>query len=418
MKKRKIKNYLKIVILLFSVLLISRACSTEEYLTENSNIKYQTVSSNEAINFISSSKSKSVFNKTENSLNLNVDIKSLKLKKIKNSNLLMPIFQATTKNLNIKSEVFLIKINDTIHEFLLNRIPKKGSNTAKFSGVISITNLNGYFINGYRIENGVFVSQFVRNRSLNSKLLQKTQTDPEIGCDESLDPYSEFCNQSLGEVVITSSSSQTNDTSSLNIISDISWDYSTITDTSSGGGETSSSDTVEVFPCDDPLHGCRDIEPDVTFTETLSQEEVETDEYNPLFFVNCTSFEYYNPPGSLLTAAAVDNMAETFYAMDLTGNIIETDVYYNRVYFTMPSWIRNGQAANLTAEAVTFANNATQVWYTLNPSASKETVSIIWRNNMNSAMTLKGGQFSTVAPFPMRNAGDYQTSLLSSGNCD
>ena len=115
-------------------------------------------------------------------------------------------------------------------------------------------------------------------------------------------------------------------------------------------------------------------------------------------------------------------MAETFYALRIRSDgsfyYAETDVEYNRVYFTMPSWRRNGEAANITAQVVTAATNATQVWYESNPRASEYAVSDKWIQFMKAGMLARGGQFSKVAPFPMSNAGRYQTTLLTTGNCD
>lgn len=262
--KQKLKNYLKFGILLIGVLSISRGCSNIEPFTNvNTNIKYQPIAANEAASFFNSSASKGLFNKTSNNLNLNIDVASLDLQPIENSSLSMPVFKATTKNTNIISEVFLVKVEDTILPFLFNRIPDESPQTQEFSGIISITALNGHFVNGYRVENGVFVSQFVRLASPSkSSATSKTMTDPEVDCDESLDPNSIFCDQQLSEVVITAPSTTTNTTTTLNFgprgIDTTNWNISDPSTSYTGGGTDSSGGTsnVNVFPCDDPIHGC------------------------------------------------------------------------------------------------------------------------------------------------------------------
>lgn len=148
---------------------------------------------------------------------------------------------------------------------------------------------------------------------------------------------------------------------------------------------------------------------------------INAEDINPLIFVNCGSFEFYKPPLSAITAAAVDGVEETFYSFRIVNGTTETKEVYirlNRVYFTLPSWRRNGEDANITAEAVTAANTATHTWSLANFSASKEQVRDMWINNLKAAMTFRGGQLTTNAPFAMKNAGVYQTSLLTTGDCD
>lgn len=408
MKKRKIKNYLKIGILLFTILFINKGCSTEEVITENlTNNKYQSVNSNEATNFINSPKSKSSFNKTENGLNLNIDIKSLRFEKIKNSNLSMPLFQATTKNSNIKTEVFLIKINDSIHGFLLNRLPKKDSNASKFSGIISITNLNGHFINGYRVENGVFISQFVRNLSFKSNILLKTQTDPEVACDESLDPNSDFCNNSLGEVTIISSSNSSSTSLNITYTPSIDWTFSTITDTSGGGGTSSSSSsgTVEVFPCDDPIHGCRDV-------------ELETPP-------SCKSFNFVNTT-STWQEAAVINIRFSIYLINSDGISYKYSLSFPQpVLFGMPSnfslggEVGAGIAAESSANALnnTMSEIAKEYAYS-HTSESNVEVAFKERLKYNYPLYIPGGRVNFNATNYSVIPTEYKTNAFGIGSCN
>lgn len=254
--KQKFKNYFKIGVLLSCVLLAVYSCSDNEPISiEQSNVKYQPIAHNEAANFFNAFKSKLTDNKPTNNLNLKIDEASLNFLPIENTDLLMPVFKATTKNIDIISEVFLVKVEDTICAFLFNRIPYKETQTEYFSGIISITELNGHFVNGYRIENGIFVSKFVR-------FAQNFKYDPASGgeCDEDLDPRSIFCNQTLGEVVISAQSSP--DPTGLNFGTRGLITYTWNVDIPAAGGGTTvnpSGGEQNVFPCDDPLHGCDHI---------------------------------------------------------------------------------------------------------------------------------------------------------------
>lgn len=245
-----------------TLLFISASCSLEESIPKDTAaIKYQPIATNEAANFFSGSTPKSISSKTANNLNLIIDNKSLSFQSIENTDVQIPVFKATTKNANIISEVFLVKVKDTILPFLLNRMPDEQGLSEQFSGIISITELNGHFVNGYRIVNGFFVSQFVRNRlaSKNNRT-SRMMTEPEIGCDESLDPFSIFCSQQLSSVSITSPKTSTFSFGPRGIDAsgwNISAQYSGGSTGDGGGyGGTDGLGNQNVFPCDDPIHGC------------------------------------------------------------------------------------------------------------------------------------------------------------------
>ena len=162
----------------------------------------------------------------------------------------------------------LIKYNDSIVKVLINMIPNKDITTEKFSGVLSVTHLNGKFINGYRIKNGRFISQFIkREKQYTPSILYRS--DPEVAndCDESLDPDSIFCDNMLDEVVL-GASSNTSKPPSLSIWMPTSNPvyYSPDSTASNGGGPSDSGspdgdEGKEIFPCDDPIHGCAREEP-------------------------------------------------------------------------------------------------------------------------------------------------------------
>ena len=254
-------------ILLFGISLLLWNCNQnvgdEETFIPLTTSKYQSLDIEETTSFLSDFKSKKYLKKSAKGINLDIDINSLNFENVENSELSMPVFEAITKHAAIESKVFLIKVNDSIQGFLLNRIVKKDDNSSKFSGIISVTNLEGKFINAYRIENGDFITQFVKKTTSNNPVFHAKASDPE-GCDESLDPSSEFCNQGLEEIVIVSngggnSNSNSNSNTGTGLNFNNSWGWSFPSSNISGGGtgnSSNSSNTVNVFPCDDPIHGC------------------------------------------------------------------------------------------------------------------------------------------------------------------
>lgn len=147
---------------------------------------------------------------------------------------------------------------------------------------------------------------------------------------------------------------------------------------------------------------------------------------NPLLGADCRSFEYALPPGALQRGCAVKNFDHRFYTAGIRPNgspyfgTIEVPV--DTIYFTMPNWMSNGQAANNTAVAVTAAIKIADVYFFNNPDASEFTVADVFRDALKAELTIVGGSFSlTVEPFPIPSPAPYITSVLGISNpfdCD
>jgi len=222
---------------------------------------YKTVPIGEALALFSNTNTSP--NKSNGGLNLQPDLNAIKQVPIQYTMEYMTNIPAVTKNKNINTNIILIKYKDSIIRSLINLIPAKESNSQKFSGIVSITTLSGKFINGYRLKDGVFVSQFIK---LNTKNISgKTLTDPIVACDESLDPSSIFCDQSLGEtdlgsVPVSTDSYSSEPVLSINVTTDIPFTVFSVPDYYTSGGsnnsDSSGSGSVAVYPCNDPIHGC------------------------------------------------------------------------------------------------------------------------------------------------------------------
>jgi hypothetical protein len=226
---------------------------TKDNLHDNIvSMKYQAIAADEASNFFSSTSSKELFAKTKNNLDLKIDNASLSCEYIENTSLAMPVFKATTKYTKMSTQVFLVKVEDVILPFLFNRIADEKAQTKEFSGIIIISELNGDFVNGYKVINGVFISQFIKNT--NSTKTSKTAYAP-CGWECLSESW-----QELNEVVISNNyTSPSFDFGPRGLTStSFSSDISQIGTSSGSSSGSSSGDITSVpfFPCDDPLHGC------------------------------------------------------------------------------------------------------------------------------------------------------------------
>ena len=83
----------------------------------------------------------------------------------------------------------------------------------------------------------------------------------------------------------------------------------------------------------------------------------------------------------------------------------------------MPTFLTNGQAANLTAIAVTEAMKETDLYFFENPDISEFSLDDFFRNRMMFNLALAGGSFSTnIEPFPIPSPAPYITSILGLSN--
>ena len=142
---------------------------------------------------------------------------------------------------------------------------------------------------------------------------------------------------------------------------------------------------------------------------------------NPILGADCRSFEFALPPGALQRGCAVKNFNHRFYTAGIRANgnpyYGEIDVNWSPVYFTMPNGLTNGQAASITALAVTRAIEATDIHFFENPDISEFALAEFFKQNLNIQLGYVGGSFSkTITPFPIVNPAPYITSVLGFGN--
>lgn len=138
-------------------------------------------------------------------------------------------------------------------------------------------------------------------------------------------------------------------------------------------------------------------------------------------FPHCSSFEYSKPPGVNTRACAVTNLTETFYAYGEQNGQLGTFVvtaHYSIVFFTMPTWMTNGQAATNTAIAVQKAFKMTKDWFYINYDATEAEIQFYLDSSLIQQMALFGGTKTDIPPFNIPSPAPYTTSLFGTGNCN
>ena len=211
-----------------------------------------------------------------------VDAGSLAFEAVEGTELKIPRLKARLKSTEVESSMFLIKVQDSTHGFLMNIVKDKDITDEDFSGIIGITDLEGKFINGYRVKNGVFISQFVVAKNQKPKDSVK-ETKSTLSYTTRTVPERKWMSGTihLEEVTVYASEEPSNSggdgSGGLNMgmgggfygaPSGGGSGGSSSGDFSGGGGGG-----VEVFPCDDPLHGC-----DHDFINDDEDDKIDDDE--------------------------------------------------------------------------------------------------------------------------------------------
>lgn len=203
MKERKIINLLKLGALFFGMSLLLWNCENESELIPEKLI--ETVSLNEALTFFNSNQKK--LNKSSNSDYVTPFLNSISQQEITNSSELMTVIGATTIYEEHYSRILFLKINNEIKSVVFSMYENESSITEHFSGEIVMTELDGTFVNGYRLENGIAISQFLKkNQNKNNSKNSSSDVCRDHGnCFKN--PSCNLCTQSVSEVNITATAS-------------------------------------------------------------------------------------------------------------------------------------------------------------------------------------------------------------------
>ena len=201
MKKTRLKSYLTTGLLSFIFLFLLWNCENEPAGTfEAYPDAIATVSVGEAVSFFTV-ETTSKTTKTDKKDYIIPHLSQISQEDILNSDALVTVIPATTKYGNHYSRILLLKINNEIQSLVFSMYASDNINSQYFTGEILITSLQGNFLNGYRVENGRFVSQF-RKKDTNTAAKTGNVVCPEHGeCNGESDCI--LCLQELDEVEVT-----------------------------------------------------------------------------------------------------------------------------------------------------------------------------------------------------------------------
>tara|TARA_R110002126_G_scaffold97803_1_gene227572 strand:- start:33557 stop:34921 length:1365 start_codon:yes stop_codon:yes gene_type:complete len=178
MKNRK-TNFIKLGILLFGISLFLINCEKEDDTIKNQS-NYNTVSINEALSYFNSNEKLRNSSKSYNETYVNPNLNNIYQEKLINSSEALTIVEAKTVFTKHYSRIVMLKINDEIKNVVFSIYPTNSSNKDYFSGEILITDLEGNFLNGFRVKEGIIVSKFIKTTALNKSSNYGNESTDEV----------------------------------------------------------------------------------------------------------------------------------------------------------------------------------------------------------------------------------------------
>ena len=398
--------------------------------------KYQQLNFEEALGYVNEIKPEKPSNEGDGLGTLNassdflvgVDANSLVFEDVENTAHKIPTLKARLKYPEVESTAFLIKVQDTVLGFLMNKIDDKSIDGEYFSGIIGITDLSGNFVNGYRLKNGEFISQFVISKKQKAKdSIGTTQSSRSFTTRTA--PIEDRWRSGtimLDEVVVTERRRSRYGSGSKGLsFSRGSYSFgSSAGRFSIGGGgsgasgnntrgEGSNGNTVRIFPCDDPLHGCKN-----NYVDNDEEEEVPP---------SCKSFNFQKTTtDAYWQNAAVKNVRFRVIVLSNYGNYVNFDIKYSQpILFGVPTNMVNGGnisgglAAELSARALSVSMREVVNKYGKQP-VSETQVRLFFEQRLkyNFPIITNGGRV-TFNPMSLPVAPtEYQTNHFGIGDCD
>lgn len=162
-------------------LLLITGCAKDDSLSEDILLGqeiYETVSTSQVFDLLKPDSSISSARETANSAPFatpNLDL--ITQEELINTNAFVTIVPATIPYDNIYSRILLLNVNGEMLSVLFNMVPDQEATSDKFTGDYIITNLDGEFINGYKVENGLKVSQYLLSTNSSTTISSRNECE-------------------------------------------------------------------------------------------------------------------------------------------------------------------------------------------------------------------------------------------------
>jgi hypothetical protein len=381
MKNNKLEKIKKVKrIILFTLALALTNCQHEENAVEQSQSSIQTVSINEAKAFLLTSQNNPAGKLSSNQI-AGLDLEKITQEKLGNTDQLLTVIPFKRTNAVRFDRILLLKVNNVVRSVVYKMYADGPQITSSFSGKILISDLDGNFINGFHLENGIATLQYIKKSS--KSITNKSSSDEYGGDLEGVTVYNRYKNNRF-----------------IPEIADFGWG-----DNLSGGNAGTGDVTWEQDPGN---------------SGGGSTDNSSEDDASP----SCESFNF-TQEGSLWQVAMVKNIHFRVIGISPSGiQILHMVSYPQAVYFGTPTNLQIGNT-NITAgiAATTSAKVLQKSMQEVIDKYGGSNVSDLILDQYfkerlmhNYPLSVPGGrvQFNSTSKIP---ATDYKTNLFTPGDC-
>ncbi|KLT67921.1 hypothetical protein [Flavobacterium sp. ABG] len=192
MKSNKLEKIKKVKrIILFTLALALTNCQHEENAVEQSQSSIQTVSINEAKAFLLTSQNNPAGKLSSNQI-AGLDLEKITQEKLGNTDQLLTVIPFKRTNAVRFDRILLLKVNNVVRSVVYKMYADGSQITSSFSGKILISDLDGNFINGFHLENGIATLQYIKKSS--KSITNKSSSDEYGGDLEGVTVYNRYKN--------------------------------------------------------------------------------------------------------------------------------------------------------------------------------------------------------------------------------
>lgn len=205
-------KFLKRGLLLFLLAILVWSCENDEVLesVNQEEHTYKTVSKSQAQNVFNSfqKKREKIISKSLKSKNSFLEISpnwnSFKEENLSFTDALLSTTDIKTNALTkLTSRLIFLNVDDKVLRVIESKQSIKQVGNKVVDGFVYYHNLDGKFITGYKLENSIVTKQLVKKGNISKASFFSLMSFFTTECEEDLVPNSNFCNDSLDEVIIT-----------------------------------------------------------------------------------------------------------------------------------------------------------------------------------------------------------------------
>lgn len=392
--KRTTKSHVKVIMLFFTALLMFN-CQNDENLPDQLQNKIETVSIDEAKNFLMHSRSNSSAKSTNNEFE-NLEFNKIAQEKIKGTDQLLTVIPFTTNNNLEHNRILMLKIDNEIKSVIFSMYPDENSSRENFSGKLFSYSLDGNFISGFRAKNGIIVSQFFENTST-------LKTNIDNGKTTTLTRRSPV---TLNEVVVQNN--YRNTVHALDMFG-----YSSIFGNDIFGGGFNDYGGVDYYSWD--AGGDSGID----YNQTNNNDKI---------YPDCSSFNFVKMEGVPWQEAAIKNIHFTIEIIQSITPLItssETILLPQAVSFQMPTNtlvgntnITPGTAASVTAKAIDMAMKQTKDYYKAVPATELMVTQFFKKALKDTFELMTPGSRLQINPIRTVPPTEYKSNWFFPDNCN